>query len=54
MRGTPVTLSDFNTATRRIDFVRWGVVAGVFVRNPGFVLQDGFVSRRRFAPNESP
>ena len=42
----PATLSGLSTSFRRIDFVRWGIVGGVFVRNPGFILQDGFVSRR--------
>jgi hypothetical protein len=45
-QGAPLTLSGLNTDSRRIDFVRWGVVRGAFVRNPGFVWQDGFVSRR--------
>jgi hypothetical protein len=44
--GAPETLTGLDTAARRIDFVRWGVVDGTFVRNPGVLLQDDFVSRR--------
>lgn len=44
--GTPEILSGLNTASFRIDFVRWGVVAGVFTKNPGVLFQDDFLSLR--------
>ena len=44
--GTPRTLSSLDTSGGRIDFVRWGLVAGAFSSAPGSFAQDDFSSWR--------
>lgn len=44
--GPPVTLGGLDTDTRRIDFVRWGVLGGMLGEASGTILQDDFTSRR--------
>lgn len=47
VNGTaPSTLSNLQTGQGRIDYVRWGVVDGIFVKNPGSILMDDFTSSR--------
>jgi hypothetical protein len=44
--GTPETLSGLDTSDRRIDFVRWGSVGGVFSSSSGSIYLDVFSSWR--------
>jgi hypothetical protein len=44
--GLTVTLGGLDTETRRIDFVRWGVLGGTLAEASGTIRQDDFTSRR--------
>lgn len=42
----PNVLSNLRTSRGRIDYVRWGVVDGIFVKHPGSMRMDDFISSR--------